>query len=106
MAQVYVSAPQTALEKPIQELRAFCKTKLLRPNESEKITIKLKLRDFASFWPSESACVAEKGKYEIKVGASSKNIKLTTLVEVPENIVVDKISKVLYPNIKLEELHR
>ena len=64
------------------------------------------MRDLASYWTSESAWVAEKGKYEIRIGASSKDVRLKTSVELPENRIVEKISNVLYPNINLEELHR
>lgn len=106
VAQVYVSAPQTEIQKPQEELRAFYKTKLLKPGESEKVTIKLQKRDFTSFWQSLSSWVIEKGTYDIKVGASSKDIRLKTSVEVSENKTVEKVSDVLYPNIKLDELKR
>ncbi|VBB44717.1 Beta-glucosidase-like glycosyl hydrolase [uncultured Paludibacter sp.] len=104
IAQIYVSAPQVEIPKPQKELRAFFKTKLLKPNESEKITIMLQARDFTSFWQSLSAWVVEKGMYEISVGASSKDIRLKTYIEAPENKIVEKTSNVLYPNIKFEEL--
>lgn len=106
IAQVYVSAPQVEIQKPVEELRAFYKTKLLKPGESEKVTVTLQPRDFTSFWQSLSAWVIEKGTYDIKIGASSKDIRLKTSIEVPETRIVEKTSDVLYPNIKIDDLHR
>jgi len=106
VAQLYISAPQAEIEKPAEELRTFTKTKLLQPNESEKITLEIHPRDFASYWTGISAWVAEKGTYEVRVGASSKDIRLKATVEVPETKIIEKTSNVLHPNIKLKELSK
>ncbi|MFB6489637.1 MAG: glycoside hydrolase family 3 N-terminal domain-containing protein [Thermoproteus sp. AZ2] len=74
VAQVYVSAPKGRVEKPAQELKAFRKTRLLRPGEGERIELSIPLRDLASF--DGSQWVAEAGEYEVRVGASSRDIRL------------------------------
>ncbi|KHC92893.1 beta-glucosidase [Thermotoga sp. Mc24] len=74
VSQVYIKAPKGKIDKPFQELKAFHKTKLLNPGESEKIFLEIPLRDLASFDGKE--WVVESGEYEVRVGASSRDIRL------------------------------
>ena len=90
VVQLYVSAPATTMEKPMQELRAFGKTKLLQPNQSQTLTFELNARDLSSFDEKNSNWLAEKGTYTVKIGASSRNIKLKSTFKVNKNIVVEK----------------
>jgi beta-glucosidase len=86
VAQVYVKAPRGKLDKPFQELKAFKKTKLLKPGESEKIILEIDVKDLASFDESEKVWLVEKGTYEVRVGASSRNIKLTGTFTIENDI--------------------
>jgi len=86
VAQVYVKAPKGKLDKPFQELKAFKKTRLLKPGESERIELTIDIKDLASFDESEGVWLVEKGTYEVRVGASSKNIKLTETFTVENDI--------------------
>lgn len=78
IAQVYVKAPKGKIDKPFQELKGFYKTKTLEPQEIEKVTIKMNLKDLASF--CENKWILDEGKYEIRIGASSKDIRLTNSI--------------------------
>ena len=49
VVEVYVSAPAGGLEKPARELKAFDKTKLLAPGESETLTFSVTPYELASF---------------------------------------------------------
>ena len=49
VVEVYVSAPAGGLEKPVRELKAFDKTKLLAPGESETLTFSVTPYELASF---------------------------------------------------------
>ena len=96
--ELYLHAPNVEIEKPVQELKGFTKTKLLKPGESQEITFTLDARALASFWTNVSSWVAEKGTYEVRIGSSSKNIRLTAAFNLPETVTVEKVHQVLYPN--------
>ena len=82
ISQVYIKAPKGKIDKPIQELKAFHKTKLLKPHESEKISIEIPLRDLTSFNGKE--WVLERGNYEVRVGGSSRDIRLKGMFTLQE----------------------
>jgi beta-glucosidase len=104
IVQLYLDAPKTQIDKPAQELKGFAKTKLLKPGESQTLSFELDARSLASFWSGISAWVADKGNYEVRVGASSKDIRLKANFKVQKQIIVEKVHDVLYPNFYFEEL--
>lgn len=74
-AQLYVKDVESSLPRPGKELKGFKKVNL-KPGESTTVEIKLGKKDF-SFWnPATKDWFAEKGKFVIYVGSSSKDIKL------------------------------
>ena len=75
VVQVYVQAPAGKLEKPAQELKAFAKTRELKPGESQTVTMHLQLRDLASFDEADSQWLTEAGTYTFRFGFSSRDIK-------------------------------
>ena len=106
VVQLYVAAPTAEMEKPEEELKEFAKTRLLQPGESQQFSFELNPRSLASFRSGISAWVADKGDYEVRIGASSKDIRLKASFNVPSDLVVEKVHDVLYPNFAMEELHR
>lgn len=106
VVELYLNAPTDEIEKPVQELKAFAKTKLLQPGESEVISFTLNDRLLASFWSGINAWVADKGLYEIRIGSSSKDIRQKVSFSLPQKIVVEKLHNVLYPNFPLKEISR
>ncbi|MCB0838658.1 MAG: glycoside hydrolase family 3 C-terminal domain-containing protein [Bacteroidetes bacterium] len=97
VVQLYLSAPGESLEKPVAELKGFAKTKMLKPGESQTLTFTLTSRDLSSFDEAQSAWVAEKGEYVVKIGASSTDIKASANFSVSEEKVVERVNKVLQP---------
>ena len=63
VAQVYVTAPKGTIEKPAQELKAFAKTRELKPGESQVLTMKIPVRMLASFDEAGSQWLTEAGNY-------------------------------------------
>lgn len=102
--ELYLHAPNVEIEKPVQELKGFAKTRVLKPGESQELSFKLDARSLSSFWTNISSWVAEKGDYEVRVGASSKDIRLKAGFTLPKAVVVEKVHSVLYPNRPIIDL--
>lgn len=98
VVQLYVSAPGKDMPKPAKELKAFTKTRLLAPGESETVMLTLKADDLASFSETESAWIREGGVYRFLLGASSRDIKLTQDTEVQGKVAEQVYSLVLEQN--------
>ena len=75
VVEVYVHAPEGGLEKPDQELKAFGKTKLLAPGESQMLTFKVDAYSLASFNEATSAWEAPAGVYTVNFGASIQDLR-------------------------------
>jgi beta-glucosidase len=90
VVELYLSAPSNHTDKPSSELKAFAKTNLLQPGESQTITLTLNPKDLASFVASKNAWIAESGAYKVSIGTSSLNIKLTAPFSVAKELVVEK----------------
>jgi beta-glucosidase len=104
VVQLYISAPTGQLDKPAEELKAFAKTGLLQPGQSQTITFNIKASDLASFHINSSSWIADAGKYTVKFGASSLNIKQMASFHLPKTFVVEKLHKVLTPDVQINEL--
>ncbi len=104
VVQAYYSAPQGVLEKPKIELVAFEKTRLLQPNESQKIELTFKIADMASYDDlgklKMSAYLLEGGEYHFFVGNSCRNLKeAKEKYTVSEPFVVtEQLSQLCAPN--------
>jgi beta-glucosidase len=76
IAQLYISDPVSTVPKPIKELRKFAKVELL-PGEEKTVTFNIDERDIAYYNVSLHRYVAEDGRYDVLVGSSSRDIRLT-----------------------------
>ena len=86
VAQVYVRALASKLDRPFQELKGFYKTRALAPGEEEEVTITIPMEYLASF---DGKCwVVERGPYEIRVGTSSRDVKLKAVLHVEVELEV------------------
>lgn len=80
VAELYVHAPGKATMRADQELKGFAKTKLLRPGQSETLHIAVKADDLRWFDDYENKWKLEPGCYELRIGASSKDVRTTKTV--------------------------
>lgn len=77
VVELYVAAPAGGLEKPARELKAFAKTKMLAPDQSETVTMKVSAYEMASFNEEHSAWETAAGAYQVMFGASVADILAT-----------------------------
>jgi len=80
VVQLYVHDGHSKIDRPVHELKGFQRAEL-QPGETKTVEFTLD-RAALSYWsPDKSAWVADPGKFEIQVGASSRDIRLHTPLE-------------------------
>jgi beta-glucosidase len=78
--QLYVSSKNSTIERPLQELKEFTKVKLV-PNETQKVTFTLDQTAFGYYDVQSKQFKSTTGNYEIRIGSSSKDIRLNDVIE-------------------------
>ncbi len=106
VVQLYISAPGKLADKPSEELKGFAKTNLLQPGQSQTISFRITAGDLASFDTKSVSWIAEGGKYTVKIGASSLDIKQSASFDLSKEIVVEKVSHQLTPKVEINELKK
>ena len=81
VAQVYVSLPDSKIMRPARELKGFARVSL-KAGETRQVTVKLDDKAFRYFNVGTNNWEIESGSYEIQVGASVRDIRLTAKVDV------------------------
>ena len=104
VVQVYVTLPQTGTAKEYHRLAGFAKTKVLLPDEMQKLTVAIEQKQLASFSEEEHAWIIDGGKYGIWVGNHSASLKLEALLTVSERVVLERTDEVCKRTADFEEL--
>ena len=81
IVQVYVRDVEATLFRPEKELKGFAKIHL-KPGEAKEVTIELDRRAFAFYDPSQRDWIVETGDFDILVGASSQDIRLSGTIRI------------------------
>lgn len=102
VVQVYYSAPQGRLGKPARTLVAFCKTRLLQPGETQKVVLRFRINDMASYDDlgkiKKASYVLEKGEYHFFVGTSVRDtVEDDYCMVLEQDIVTEQLSSKLTP---------
>ena len=105
VVELFVAAPNSKkLNKPEKELRNYAKTKLLKPGETETVTMKVTTEDLASFNEKASAWKTDAGVYSFMICSSANDIEAKASVKV--KAWTKKVNNVMKPNVKLNLLRR
>ena len=102
VVQLYYKAPNGKISKPAINLCAFTKTRLLKPFSSQTVTLSFKISNMASFDDvgaiKKSAYVLEKGKYELFIGNSIRNVKEVNFdFYLDNNVTIKQLSSLVAP---------
>lgn len=81
VAQLYVADKESTIYRPVKELKGFKKV-FLKSGEEKEVVLTLSQRDFAFFNVNSGMYQVESGEFDILIGASSRDIKLTKTVNV------------------------
>jgi beta-glucosidase len=87
VVQLYVADKESTVIRPVKELRDFAKVDL-QPGETKTVTFTLGKRAFAYYNVQLHDWHVETGEFEIMVGSSSRDIKLTKSVNVESTVRV------------------
>lgn len=72
--QLYVSDLKSSVDRPVKELKGFCKVELA-PGQTENVTIAVKGNDLGYFDAGKHEWVVEPGAFEALLGASAADIR-------------------------------
>lgn len=86
VAQLYIRDPIASVSRPIKELKGF-KRITLEPGEKKRVTFTLST-DQLAFYDRHMRLIVEPGLYEVMVGSSSEDIRLTGSFEVTGEVRV------------------
>ncbi len=104
VVQIYITLPQTGLDKEYHRLVGFAKTNTLYPGETQKITILIEGKQLASFSEAMQAWLVERGEYGVWIGKDSVSLQLAALLFVPEQTVIESTTKICSQKTVFEEL--
>ena len=99
IVQLYVAKPDAKIFRPVQELKGFAKVPL-RPGESRTVVIPLDDKAFRYWNTQTDRWEIEGGQYELRVGASSADIRLTAAVEIAGTDAPDPYAGKTLPHYK------
>lgn len=88
VAQIYVADKESTIFRPIKELRGFKKV-FLKSGEEKEVSIELSKRAFAFWNININNWMVETGEFDILVGASSRDIKLSKTITVESTDIAE-----------------
>lgn len=76
VSQLYLKDAESSIDRPVKELKGFRKIHL-NPGEKKTVTFTLDKNAMSYFDPASKKWTAEPGRFEVLVGSSSEDIRLT-----------------------------
>lgn len=81
VVQIYAAKPYATVDRPPQELKAFAKTPELKPGAATVLECNMPVAALQYWNEKQQKWMLEPGTYRLKVGASSRDIRLEKAVE-------------------------
>ncbi len=98
--QVYVKSLESSVNRPVKELKKFGKLELM-PGEEQEVSVKLDRFSFSHFCTQKQAFRVEEGEFEILIGASSEDIRLTAGIKINSR---DKVKRIYHKNSTIGDI--
>ena len=103
IVQLYIKSTHAGISRPVKELKGFSKVEL-EPAETKTLKFTLAPRAFAYYEVKLNDWYVEGGSYDIFIGASSRDIRLTESIEIaqPEPIPFEVTTDTLLMDLNQE----
>lgn len=92
VVQAYASRPESSVARPPRELKAFASVELAA-GESQAVELSVPRQDLAHWDIRLEDWAVEGGRHVVAVGASSRDLRLETSVELPEDEIALPLSE-------------
>jgi beta-glucosidase len=84
IVELYIHDPNPKIDKPVRELKGFSRVSL-DPGQTKSVVISISPRDLAYFDVSGRQWKADAGRYDVEIGASSRDIRGTAELRLRED---------------------
>ena len=105
VVQIYVTLPQTGLEKEYKRLAGFAKTRLLKPEETQTLIVEISQKQLASFCEETHTWIIEKGSYGILIGNSSDKLEQEAVLVISDTSVLEHTVAICPLQEELRQIH-
>jgi hypothetical protein len=92
IAQLYVRDVESSVIRPNKELKAFSKINLA-PGQTKTVSMILDINAFAYYSTQKSSFVVDNGNFEIMIGTSSADIKLSGNIRIEDDYLISGTSE-------------
>ncbi len=79
VVQLYIKDVKSSVERESKALKGFKRIALI-PGESKTVSLEIKSDDLSFFHPEKKKWIVEPGEFEVMIGSSSRDIRLTEIV--------------------------
>lgn len=109
IVQIYLSAPQGMLGKPLRDLVSYVKTKELAMGEKQSFTVTVDLQKFASFDDTgvtghKNSFVLESGEYKFFVGGNVSEAKEIFTLALDKTVLVKTCEEACAPKYAFKRM--
>ena len=79
VVQLYVGDPKCSVQRPLKELKGFCKV-LLAPGETKRVEFAIAKDSFEFYDIDSHMWIVEPGEFEVRIGSSSRDLPLIGII--------------------------
>lgn len=97
VVQLYVSNPKSDIPTPLQSLQAYAKTKTLKTDETQTLSMSFATKNLAVYDQKAASWVMTPGVYLLRVGNSSRNTKVIGELKLDKLVTIEQLQHKLLP---------